>query len=523
MKKVSYVPLKNTIINALGTLLSRISGIMKFNVVNYLFGAGADTFYSANANILSLRKVFGEGPLVNAFLPIFSKEKTKDAIAADEFASNILNQVIIVSFVITIIGILVTPLWTSLFLPGFKDNPQEFKEIIALTSIMIFSTVFFSVFSVAMGILNSHERFFASANAPILSNIVFIVFPLLTYKSLGIMSLAWAIVIGTFFQCILEMVELYMIGFKYRFILNFTDSRTKAFWKLYVPVALNYLAQSGISIGLGYFASFLPRGSMTYLRNANTIMIAPVGFIGVAISGAIFPIFAKVKEDRKKLSQAWMQGLIFFLFLSIPISLFFTFYPDVIVNLIFRDISLLFTGSTGKFSQDLLDLTTKSVQILGTVLIPWSLNIIISKIFYALEQPKLPLILILVNFVLNISGYKLAQIFNWGGMGLVYSDLITGWITTFLGMIIVFIELKNTLPEYWKTMKQTLLFIILSTIVWLGLRPLYYIYISATYPLLLIIFGSLLFILGLGIFGGLTYLFKICPLIDRHQTPYIEK
>lgn len=514
MKK-SYIPLKNTLINAFGTFLSRITGIIKFNIVNYLFGAGADTFYSANANILSLRKVLGEGPLINSFLPIFSKEKNKNSIEADRFASNVINQLFIISIIVIIIGIAVTPWWTKTFLPGFNNDAQAFNEIVRLTSIMLFSTIFFSLFSIIMGLLNAHEKFISSSSAPILSNIVFIVFPILTYKQLGVMSLAWAIVIGSFVQCIAEGIELYMIGFRYQFYLNFKSDNIKAFWKLFFPTALNYLAQSSISIGLGYFASYLPRGSMTYLRNANTIMIAPVGFIGVAISGAIFPVFAKVKDNKEELAEVWTQGLIFFMFASIPIAIFFLIYPDIIVNIIFRDISRFFSGSTGLFTIELLDATITAVKILSTILIPWSLNIMIGKLFYSLEKPMFPLFLIGVNFILNILGYHFSRVFGWGGIGLVYADLIAGWLTLITSFIIISFYLPQTKKYNFVFLKNTIIFSILSTTLWILCKPLYNWYLTIESPLFALLLGGFIFTLGIVLFGIVTHLLKINPITNR--------
>lgn len=517
MKK-SYIPLKNTIISCVGIFLSRISGIIKFNVVNYLFGVGADTFYSANANIVSLRKVLGEGPLVSTFLPIFSKEKNIDAEDADRFASNIINQLCLLSILVIIIGIMITPLWTTVFLPGFVNDPKAFNEIVNLTNIMLLSTLCFSIFSICMGILNAHERFVSSSNASTLSNLVFIVFPLLTYNQLGVMSLAWAIVLGSFVQCIAEAIELYMIGFRYHFFtLNFKDPRVKTFWKLFVPTATNYLAQSGISIGLGYFASFLPRGSVTYLRNANTIMIAPVGFIGVAISGAIFPVFAKVKHSKNDLAKAWAQGLVFFLFTSIPIAFFFFLYPDVIVNTIFRDISRLFSGSTGKFTYELLQATITAIKILSTILIPWSINIMVGKLFYSIEKPFIPLLLIGVNFIVNIIGYYCSRIFEWGGHGLIYSDLIAGWITLFISLVMVCIYLPETRKYNKIFFKQGLIFCFLSFCSWIILLPLYKLYLTISSPIFLILCSGIIFVLGLGSFGLSTYLLKLNPIIHRKQ------
>lgn len=514
MKK-SYIPLKNTIISATGTFISRLTGILKFNVVNFLFGAGADVFHSANGNILALRKILGEGPLVSAFLPVFSKFKNEDAIKADKFASNIINQIILISLIVTIIGAFLTPYWTKTFLPGFNNDPISFNTINQLTIIMLFSTIFFSIFSIAMGLLNAHERFITSSLAPIISNIIFIVFPILTYQKLGIISLAWAVVIGAFAQSVLEGIELYFSGFRYRFYINFFDNNSKAFWKLFLPTSINYLAQSGISIGLGYFASFLPKGSMTYLRNANTIMIAPVGFIGVAVAGAIFPVFARVKHKTEELAEAWAQGFFFFLFTSIPIALFFYMYADVIVNIIFRDISRFVSGSTGLFTEDLIQKTTHAVKILSTIIIPWSVNIMIGKLLYSLEKPMYPLIQIIINFIINILGYQISRTFNFGGEGLIYSDLIAGWITLFSGLCFVSYILPQTLKFNMYLLKYTCIFSLISGLVWYLCTPIYQWYLTIDQPLILLIVGSSIFCIGLLLFGIITYFLKLNPITHR--------
>ncbi len=514
MKK-SYIPLRNTLINSFATFLSRVTGVIKFNVVNYLFGAGADTFYSANANILALRKVLGEGPLVNSFLPVFSKYKNEDALKADKFASNIFNQITLVSAAVVLIGMAAAPYWTRTFLPGFDEAAS--REITELTVIMLISTVFFAIFSIAMGILNAHERFVTSSTAPVISNIVFIVFPLMTYHRLGVMSLAWAIVIGSFLQCVSEGIELYIAGYRYSFYMDFKDPKVKQFWRLFFPTAGNYLAQSGISIGLGYFASFLPRGSMTYLRNANTIMNAPIGFIGVAISGAIFPIFAKVRDDYAKLAEAWTQGVVFFLFASIPISFFFLIYPDVIVNMVFRDISRFFSGSTGKFTDELLYATIDAVKIMSTVIIPWSLNIMVGKLFYSLEKPMFPLILIIINFVTNIFGYHLSRVNGWGGDGLVYSDLLSGWFTLFSAVIMITILLPQIQQHNRVFLKFTGIYTGISLAVWAVCYPIYRIYINSSSAFMHLLLGSVIFTAGLLMFGLITHYIKINPMSNRND------
>ncbi|MGL5255163.1 MAG: murein biosynthesis integral membrane protein MurJ [Brevinema sp.] len=507
--------IRNTIINAFGTFLSRISGIVKFNVVNYLFGAGADTFYSANANLLALRKALGEGPLVNSLLPIYSKVKHQEGEDADKFASNILNQILVVALVVTLIGWVSMRFWTKLFLPGFASDPVAFNEIVNLTAVMLLSTFFFSSFSIAMAILNANGRFVVTANAPTISNIIFVVFPILTYQKLGVMSLAWAVVLGTALQAVAGFIDMTAMGFRYRWnSFNVFDARSRNFWKLFLPTSFTYLIQSALSIGLGYFASFLPRGSVTYLRNANTIIQAPVGFIGVALASAVFPLFAGLKHDSQKLFEAWEESLVFFLYLALPIAMLFTLYPDVIVNSIFRDITRLATNSTGKYTPELFQLTIQATGIQGSVLIPWSLNLIINRLFYALERPYMPLIMYAFNFFINIGGYILVRNMNWGGFGLVYADVISGWFTLAISILILHSQMKFS---YNKSFLKTLsLLLILSFGAWMIVKPLHMWYISSVANVWMsIILAGAIFLVGTGIFIGSARLLKVDPFIRK--------
>lgn len=513
----SKTAVRNTLINALGTFLSRVSGIVKFNIVNYLFGAGSDTFHSANANILALRKVLGEGPLVNALLPVYSKLKTDNALEADQFASNIINQMVLISVIVTILGWGTTAFWTRVFLPGYINDTAAFNEIVSLTMVMLLSTVFFSTFSVSMAILNAQNRFVSSANAPILANIIFIIFPIFTYKSLGILSLGWAIVIGTALQALAEFIEMYIAGFRYHFLsLNFFSTSSKRFWKLFIPTAFTFLVQSGVSIGLGFFASFLPRGSMTYLRNANTIVQAPVGFIGTALASALFPLFASLKQDKQKLFKAWEEGLVFFLYLCLPITFFFIFYPDMIVNSIFRDLSRIVSGGTGLYSAELFEQTIKATGLQGSIIIPWSLSLILNKIYYSLEKPFLPLVMYALNFILTIAGYITTKNLGLGGMGLVLADLASAWLCLFISLIII----SKSLPYAYenKIIKTLAGFLCLSIFSWLLLKPLHLIYLaSISSPLLSIFWSGFIFSLGMGIFYGICYLLKTKPFVRRNN------
>ena len=77
---------ENAAVVAGATLLSRILGFARDLVIAYALGAGlfADAFFVAFRLPNLLRRLFGEGSLTMAFVPVFTRIRTKDGEAEAE-------------------------------------------------------------------------------------------------------------------------------------------------------------------------------------------------------------------------------------------------------------------------------------------------------------------------------------------------------------------------------------------------------------------------------------------------------
>jgi len=126
------------------TLLSRIAGLVRDSVVGYYFGTGpaADAFFVAFRVPNLLRRFVAEGAMSTAFIPVFTDYLTnrsrKEAIEA---ASALATFMAVVLVVITAIGVVFAPLWTSLFAPGFVGEPGKFELTVTLTR-LVFPYIF---------------------------------------------------------------------------------------------------------------------------------------------------------------------------------------------------------------------------------------------------------------------------------------------------------------------------------------------------------------------------------------------
>src|SRR6185369_15411755 len=109
-----------SLISAL-TIVSRIFGYIRDSRVAFLLGAGtaADAYTTAYRIPNLLRRLVGEGAISAAFIPIFSRYLAKDREDdAWEFANTMLTAITIFLTVITIAGIVFSPLVVRLFASG---------------------------------------------------------------------------------------------------------------------------------------------------------------------------------------------------------------------------------------------------------------------------------------------------------------------------------------------------------------------------------------------------------------------
>src|SRR5512136_2464544 len=97
---------------ALGTLVSRVLGIVREQVFAHLFGAGmaADAFFAAFRIPNLLRDLFAEGALSSAFVPVFKQDMKEGGKAtAFELAQVCFTVLTIVLAVIIILGAVLSP------------------------------------------------------------------------------------------------------------------------------------------------------------------------------------------------------------------------------------------------------------------------------------------------------------------------------------------------------------------------------------------------------------------------------
>ncbi len=310
------------------TLVSRILAFMRDVLIARIFGAGAatDAFFVAFKLPNLLRRLFAEGAFSQAFVPIFGEYRNRKG--QDEtklLVDHVTTMLALILFVVTLIGIIAAPVFVYISAPGFVKDAEKYQltvQMLRITSPYIF---FISLVSVAAAILNTYNKFWVPAAAPILLNACFIAGALwlAPYCNPPILALAWAVFIAGIVQLGFQLPFLSKIGMLPAFRLNFRD---EGMWRVIRQMGPAIFGVSIAQISLiinTIFASFLAAGSVSWLYYADRLMEFPSGLLGVAIGTILLPSLSKchAKNDRMEYSKLLDWGLRLTVLLTLPSAL----------------------------------------------------------------------------------------------------------------------------------------------------------------------------------------------------------
>ena len=171
---------------AAGIFLSRIAGLVRESVLAMFFGTTlyADVFRVGLRMPNVLQNLLGEGTLSASFIPVYAEllEQGKEK-EAGRVAGAIFGLLLAIASVFVLLGVLFAPLLVSVFLPGFEGERRQLA--VSTTRILFPMTGILVLSAWALGILNSHRRFFVPYVAPVLWNAAIIVALLLQGRSGG--------------------------------------------------------------------------------------------------------------------------------------------------------------------------------------------------------------------------------------------------------------------------------------------------------------------------------------------------
>jgi len=372
---------------AAGILLSRIAGLLRERVFAQYFGTTlyADVFRAGLRMPNVLQNLLGEGTLSASFIPVYSElleQGRKEE--AGRVAGAIFSLLFVVAGALALIGVLLSPLLVSVFLPGFEG---ERRALSITVSRIIFPMTGLLVLSAwALGILNSHRKFFISYVAPVVWNGAMIATLVIAGGRLSldrlVVALAWGALLGGLLQLLLQLPWVLRLDRELAISVN---------WRL--PPVREAIRNAGPAIlgrGVvqlsGYvdfvLASLLAAGAVAAIGYAQTIFILPVSLFGMSVAASELPELSRRRtspvEELRERTNASLERIAFFV---IPSFVAFVALGDAIVAALYQ---------TGEFVRSDTLLVYLTLVGFSIGLIASTGTRLFSSTFFALRDTKTP-------------------------------------------------------------------------------------------------------------------------------------
>ncbi|MBI9017023.1 MAG: murein biosynthesis integral membrane protein MurJ [Phycisphaerae bacterium] len=403
------------------TLASRILGLLRDAICSRVFGPVVLHYFYVPFQIPNLaRRIFGEGALTAALIPVYTEQLHKDSKAAKDLSRCVITLLVITLAALTLLGYGVLGL-----LWQFSNHTANNALMINLCFIMLPYVILICSVAALGGLLNVHRHFFAPAAAPIVLNICIISAALFFRKYFGddkyqqVFALAWAVILAGFLQLLIQLPALKAHNISIKPKLDLNQPGLKTIFKLMAPmiiglaaVQLNTLFDNLIALWLsatetnqtftllGYTIKYpVHEGSVAFLYNAQRCYQFPLGVFGIAIATAVFPILSKhaTTKDYKSFADTLSDGIGLVFFIGLPATAGMIIVRNQMVKLIFEGNEFLpiHTAATA----DTLLFYAMGIAI-------FCLQQLIVRAFYSFQDSvtpaKIAVRMVVLNFFMNL-------------------------------------------------------------------------------------------------------------------------
>jgi len=385
------------------TLLSRIFGFMRDIVFAAFFGAGlySDAFIAAFRIPNLLRRLFAEGTLIIAFIPVFTEYLKKGGMEeAFRLARSAFMVLLILLSSVTVLGILFSPEIVKCIAYGFTDSPEKFELTVLLTRIVLPYSLFIGFTALCMGILNSFDHFAAPAISPVLLNLtmiasIFIGSYISSDPSFHVIGLAAGVIAGGALQLMLQVPFLIQKGFSFFKSAVVIHPGLKKIGKLILPAVLGAgVYQINILAGT-LLGSLLPEGSISYLYYADRIVQFPLGIFALSIATAVLPSLSRQAADNDihgmKDTFSYAFTLVFYIMIPAMVGLIVLREP--IVSILFQ---------RGAFNYEAVKMTSDALLYYCLGIWATASVSVVVRVFYALNDSKTPVAVSIMSICINI-------------------------------------------------------------------------------------------------------------------------
>jgi putative peptidoglycan lipid II flippase len=405
---------RSTAVMAAGTLLSRITGLLRVTVLVATLGVGesrlADVYNVANTTPNIIYELVLGGILSSIFVPVFVEVRsTRGQRQAWHVARATMTIAIAGLGLLAAVTMVAAPWIIRLYV--HSGSPEERAQAIELggqlLAMFMPQIVFYGVGAVMTGLLNAHRRFGVPMFAPILNNLVVIAVGLTFHALVGQqvpqvgevttgqkLLLGLGTTAGVAAMTLVQWPFLRRIGFRFHFVWNWRDRAIRKMATL-SAYTVGYVVTNQLGYLLVPVLAYGVQGGYTAYTTAFIFFQLPHGVVAVSVMTALLPPLSEqaVARDWDAFRATLARGIRLTAAVLLPAALGYLALAGPIVRL------LLEHGVVTEASTSLL-VPVLMVFVLG--LVPFSTFQLVLRAFYALQDTRTTFRVNLVSVGVNV-------------------------------------------------------------------------------------------------------------------------
>ena len=470
--------LRSNVIVALGTALSRVTGLIRVMVLGFVIGqtALADAYNAANSSPNAIYELLLGGVLSASLVPLFSKlAEQRD----DEGTTAVVSASVVAMSVLTAVAVLAAPWIFHLYSisPSDSVDADQFRQVgTLLARIFLIQIFFYGLTSLGTSMLNARRRFFAAAWAPVLSNLVIIasllaVPSIMNHEDVQLsdvldnstlrLTLGLGSTIGIAVMALALYPALKKAGAPTGFTTNFSHPAVKKLMSL-SGWTLGYAAANQVAVVfIQNFALSRGEGQQDAYNKAFTFFVLPHGLLAVSIATTFVPELARFVTNRDKgafIDRASL-GIRMVALLTIPAGFGLFVLRRPIIGAILQH---------GNFTASDALATSRVLGGFALGLVGFSVYLFVLRGFYAHQDARTPFIINIVENLINIVlAWVLVSRYGVLGLGLSFGIaylVSAAWALLVLSYKVPGFSLRAIYLSLWRMLLAA---VVMAEVVWI--------------------------------------------------------
>jgi len=460
------------------TLLSRIMGFLRDAALAHVVGAGQtmDAYSMAFMMPNLLRRLFGEGALSAAFVPVF----TQYLESGDRKAANRFMSLMIVLLVASLAAVTLVVEGALLVLRHSTEGLAKWHLIFGLAAVMFPFALTICLVALLQAALACCRHFVMPALAPILLNLFIIGGAVAAALAAAdavtqVYIIAGTVVAAGVVQVLIQMPALAKKGLRFFPVWDLRHEGLRRVLRLMGPMVLaigivqiNTFMDSAVAnlfspyeVGKETFriagrevAYPMETGAASVLYFGQRLYNFPLGVFAIAMATVIFPELSRYahRKDLAGMGRVASQGLRLTVFITIPAAFGLVLVCEPLLR--------LWLGH-GRFAADphALERAAWVTRVYALGIWAYSINHILIRALYAGQDTRTPLRVALVAAAMNFA-LNLVLIWPLAEMGLALATVISAVVqfavlAAVLSRRLAQLEWRRLATTVWRTVVAT--------------------------------------------------------------------